>query len=78
MDMEVEQSYLDVVDKQERRFGYRDLQKTVMVTFSSARQEDNESVYQWADMVITLAGKVKGLARGFYVARLHMKISNGC
>ncbi|KAH3737269.1 uncharacterized protein LOC127849771 [Dreissena polymorpha] len=57
MDREVELNYSEVVDKLERRFGYRDLPETARVTFSSARQGDDESVDDWADRVLTLAGK---------------------
>ncbi|KAH3720727.1 hypothetical protein DPMN_063631 [Dreissena polymorpha] len=56
MDREVELGYLEVEDKMERRFGYRDLPKTARVTFSSARQVLDESVDDWADRVLTLAG----------------------
>ncbi|KAH3838282.1 hypothetical protein DPMN_111690 [Dreissena polymorpha] len=34
--------YIEVIDKLERRFGYRDLPETARVTFSSARQGDIE------------------------------------
>ncbi|KAH3813528.1 hypothetical protein DPMN_141989 [Dreissena polymorpha] len=57
MDPELELSYLEVVDKPERRFGYRDLPETARVTFSSARQGDDESVDDWADRVMTLASE---------------------
>ncbi|KAH3797518.1 hypothetical protein DPMN_151099 [Dreissena polymorpha] len=57
MDREVELGYHEVVDKLERRFGYRDLPETARVTFCSARQGEEESVDDWADRVLTLAGK---------------------
>ncbi|KAH3889421.1 hypothetical protein DPMN_013475 [Dreissena polymorpha] len=57
MDIEVELSFFEVVDKLERRFGYRDLPETARVTFSSARQGDDESVDDWADRVMTLASE---------------------
>ncbi|KAH3754711.1 hypothetical protein DPMN_189392 [Dreissena polymorpha] len=57
MDVEVELSYLEVVDKLERLFGYRDLPETARVTFSSARQGDNELVDDWANRVMTLASE---------------------
>ena len=55
MEREVDLSYLEVVDKLERRFGYRDLPETARVTFSSARQGEHESVDDWADRVLPLA-----------------------
>ncbi|KAH3824087.1 hypothetical protein DPMN_125915 [Dreissena polymorpha] len=57
MDREVELNYLEVVKRLERRFGYRDLTEAARVTFSSARQGDDESVDDWADRVLTLEGK---------------------
>ncbi|KAH3781670.1 hypothetical protein DPMN_159571 [Dreissena polymorpha] len=57
MDREVELGYLEVIDKLERRFGHRELPETVRVTFSSARQGEEESVDDWADRVLTLALK---------------------
>jgi hypothetical protein len=57
MDREKELSYVELVDKLERRFGYRDLPETAKVTFSSARQGDDESVDDWADRVLPLAGE---------------------
>ncbi|KAH3876913.1 hypothetical protein DPMN_000765 [Dreissena polymorpha] len=57
MDREVELGYLEVIDKLERRFGYRELPETARVTFSSARQGEEESVDNWAYRVLTLAGK---------------------
>ena len=57
MDREVELGYIEVVDKLERRFGYRELPETARVTFSGARQGEEESVDDWADRVLTLAGK---------------------
>ncbi|KAH3831057.1 hypothetical protein DPMN_104318 [Dreissena polymorpha] len=57
MDREVELGYIEVVDKLERRLGYRELPETARVTFSGARQGEEESVDDWTDRVLTLAGK---------------------
>ncbi|KAH3878357.1 hypothetical protein DPMN_002246 [Dreissena polymorpha] len=56
-DRHTEMTYAAVVEKLERRFGYRELPKTAMVTFSSATQREEESLDEWADRVFTLAGK---------------------
>ncbi|KAH3724157.1 hypothetical protein DPMN_049967 [Dreissena polymorpha] len=56
-DRNVEMTYAAVVEKLERRFGYRELPETAMVTFSSATQREEESLDEWADRVLTLAGK---------------------
>ena len=56
-DRHVEMTYAEVVEKLEKRFGYRELPETAMVTFSSAVQREEESLDEWADRVLTLAGK---------------------
>ncbi|KAH3733240.1 hypothetical protein DPMN_039665 [Dreissena polymorpha] len=71
MDIEVELSYLEVVEKLERRFGYRDLPEAARVTLSSARQGDDELVDDWAD-------PCKRRIYGIYVARIYIKILHGC
>ncbi|KAH3799084.1 hypothetical protein DPMN_152687 [Dreissena polymorpha] len=40
--MELELGYLEIVDKPEKRFGYREMPETARVTFSGARQGNEE------------------------------------
>ena len=74
MDREVELGYIEVVDKLERRLGYRELPETARVTFSGARQGEEESVDDWADRVLTLAGKA--FRQGFKMKLKSPKIIN--
>ncbi|KAH3842929.1 hypothetical protein DPMN_116434 [Dreissena polymorpha] len=78
MDREVELGYIEVVDKLERRFGYRELPETARVTFSGARQGEEESVDDWADRVLTLAGKAfRGLPEEYMVQEAILKFCMG-
>ncbi len=49
--------YTEVIEKFERRFGFKELPATLMIAFNSARQLPDESIDDWSDRVLTLASK---------------------
>ena len=52
-----EVTYAEMVEKLEKRFGFRELPETAMVNFSGAQQGADETLDDWADRVLTIAGK---------------------
>ncbi|MES9882036.1 MAG: hypothetical protein ABW185_14260 [Sedimenticola sp.] len=50
-------NYWQLLDKLENRFGLRELSETAQVRFRQAAQLSGESLEEWADRVMTLAGK---------------------
>ena len=48
-------TYRSLLDKLERRFGFRDLPEMALVEFNQSRQETGETLEDWADRALTLA-----------------------
>ncbi len=57
LDVEHDLPYRDLITKMERRFGFRELPETLMMSFNNTKQEAEESLDEWADRVLTLAMK---------------------
>ena len=47
--------YMDLIQKLEKRFGFRELPETAQVQFNNARQTPDELLEDWADRVLSLA-----------------------
>jgi hypothetical protein len=52
--------YMDLIQKLEKRFGFRELPETAQVQFNNARQTPDELLEDWADRVLSLATRPKG------------------
>ena len=50
-----EMVYMDLIQKLEKRFGFRELPETAQVQFNNARQTPDELLEDWADRVLSLA-----------------------
>ncbi|KAH3874178.1 hypothetical protein DPMN_037420 [Dreissena polymorpha] len=50
-------SFVNIVEKLERRYGDKELPETAMIKFSNATQTHDETIDDWADRVLTLATK---------------------
>lgn len=50
-------SFTDMIEKFEKRFGYKELPETAQVQFQIARQQADENLEDWADRVLSLATK---------------------
>jgi hypothetical protein len=48
-------AYMDLIRKQEKRFGFRELPETAQVQFNNGRQTPEELLEDWADRVLSLA-----------------------
>jgi hypothetical protein len=46
---------MDLIQKLEKRFGFRELPETAQVQFNNARQTPDELLEDWADRVLSLA-----------------------
>ena len=50
-------NFQSVISKMEKRFGFQELPETVQVQFQTSVQNQNESLEDWADRVLSLATK---------------------
>jgi hypothetical protein len=48
-------AYMDLIQKLEKRFGFRELPETAQFQFNNARQTPEELLEDWADRVLSLA-----------------------
>jgi hypothetical protein len=46
---------MDLIQKLEKRFGFRELPETAQIQFNNARQTPDELLEDWADRVLSLA-----------------------
>jgi hypothetical protein len=49
---------MDLIQKLEKRFGFRELPETAQVQFNNARQTPDELLEDWADRVLSRIGKI--------------------
>ena len=71
--------YTEVVDKMNKRFGYRDLDESIQIQFSTMQQRDDEDIDAWADRVIKLATRTfRSLPESYMAEQAAMRICLGC
>lgn len=71
--------YFDLIKKFERRFSYKDLPETATIAFNSTRQSIDESLEDWADIIMTLATKAfRDLPDDYMYRQAILRFCHGC
>ena len=71
--------YFSIIRQFEKRFGFQELQETLQLQFSTARQNYNEELEDWADRVLQLGNKAfRDLPEEYIHNQAILRICQGC